>query len=36
MSHKKWNLLLMVSVVLTLALFAGAMYLRVPVLNYGT
>lgn len=36
MSHKKWNLLLMVSVVLTLALFAGAMYLLDPVLNYGT
>lgn len=36
MNHKKWSLLLLTALVLTLAVFAGAMYVLDPVLNYGT
>ena len=36
MNHKKWSLLLLSALGLTLAVFAGAMYVLDPVLNYGT
>lgn len=36
MNHKKWSLLLLAALVLTLAVFAAAMYTLDPVLNYGT
>lgn len=36
MSYKKWSLLLLAALALTLAVFTGAMYVLDPVLNYGT
>lgn len=36
MNHKKWSLLLLTALATTLFVFAGAMYVLDPVLNYGT
>lgn len=36
MNHRKWSLLLLTALALTLAAFAGVMYVLDPVLNYGT